>query len=124
MTRVVKALNIAFSLAFVLAAVVQYNDPDPIRWMAVYLGAASSAVAFHLGRLDWRVSAALGVLAVIWASTLVPTVIAHPPPMGDVFGDVKMYAPGVEEAREMGGLLLVTIWMGVIAALTWRRRSE
>ena len=121
--KVVKVLNIAFGLAFVSASLVQFNDPDPIRWVAVYLGAAGCVAAFHVDRLDWRLSAALCAVAVVWASTLVPTVIAHPPPMRDVFGDVKMYAPGVEEAREAGGLFLVAIWMGVIAKVARSSRA-
>jgi hypothetical protein len=102
-------------LAFALAVFVQLNDPDPLRWVLIYSLAAGFTVAFHLGRLDWRFSAAVVAVTVVWAATLVPTVIAHPPPMSDVFGDVKMYAPGVEEAREAGGLALVAIWLGVLS---------
>jgi hypothetical protein len=118
-----KALNVLFGLAFVLAASVQLNDPDPVRWVLVYLSAAALTVLFHVGRMDWRTSAALSAITVVWASTLIPTVIAHPPPLSEVFGDVKMYAPGVEEAREAGGLLLVSVWVGALTLAVRRSRS-
>jgi len=122
--KVLKALNILFGVAFALAVSVQFNDPDPVLWVLIYSLATGFCVAFHLGRLDWRLSAGVVAVAVVWAATLVPTVIAHPPPMSDVFGDVKMYAPGVEEAREAGGLALVASWLGALTVAVLRRNRR
>ena len=44
--------------------------------------------------------------------------------MSQVFGDVKMYAPGVEEAREVGGLWLVAGWLTTISLMARRAKVE
>jgi hypothetical protein len=43
-------------------------------------------------------------------------------PFGDMFGAFEMKNTGIEESREMYGLLLVAIWMGAVAVTAWRRR--
>jgi len=54
---------------FAFAAAVQYNDPDPLRWMAIY-GLAMLACGLALaGRLSWLPPALLGLIALIWAGT-------------------------------------------------------
>jgi len=35
-----KIFHIFFGVIFILFAALQYNDPDPLVWMAVYLGSA------------------------------------------------------------------------------------
>ncbi len=117
-----KLVNLAFAAAFLLAALVQYNDPDPWRWIAIYLVALACALAFHRGRLHPTFGMVVSLVALAWALTLIPTVVNHPPALADVFGDAKMYGPGVEEAREAGGLLLVAGWVGALSLRVRRRR--
>ena len=119
-----KAMNVLFAVAFLLATAVQYNDPDPYLWMPAYLAAFACCLAFMRGKLrPWMGYSVAGV-ALIWSFTLIPTVVSHPPAMADVFGDVKMYAPGVEEAREAGGLWLIAAWVGTLAWMAQRGRFE
>ena len=117
---IVKILNLLFAVAFLAAPVVQLNDPDPWLWIPLYLIALASCIAFQRKRLNHRFGIAVGLGALCWSVTLLPTVIRHPPAWADVFGDVKMYAPGVEEAREMGGLWLVAGWVLVLSWSVWR----
>jgi len=119
-----KICNVAFALAFLLAAAVQYNDPDPYVWMPAYLTAFACCVAFARGRLRAWIAYGVAGVALLWSLTLVPTVVTHPPRLGDVFGDVKMYAPGVEEAREAGGLWLIGAWLLTLARATLRRDAS
>ena len=118
-----KICNIVFAVAFLLATAVQYNDPDPYIWMPAYLTAFACCVAFARGRLRAWVAYGVAGVALLWSLTLVPTVITHPPPLADVFGDVKMYAPGVEEAREAGGLWLIGAWLLTLARASVRREA-
>ena len=119
-----KIFNVVFALAFLLATAVQYNDPDPYVWMPAYLTAFACCVAFARGRLRAWFAYAVAGIALLWSLTLVPTVVTHPPPLADVFGDVKMYAPGVEEAREAGGLWLIGAWLLTLARATLRREGS
>jgi Transmembrane family 220, helix len=39
---VYRVINWVMAVLFLFAAVVQYNDPDPVRWMAMYLAACDA----------------------------------------------------------------------------------
>ena len=41
----------SFALLFAFGAVVQWNDPDPLRWMAAYAAVALLSAAAAWGRL-------------------------------------------------------------------------
>lgn len=114
--------NVLMCLAFVFSVVVQYNDPDPLQWMALY-GAAAVLSGLEIRRRVrpwWPTLVAL--IALGWAATLAPRVLGKVP-FGAMFAEFEMHNQGVEESREMYGLLLVVLWMGAIALAAWRRRS-
>lgn len=101
---------------FVLAVGVQFNDPDPLRWVAIY-GAAflvSAAVAWS-GRITWIAPVAVAVIAVCWSLALMiggPAASQY----SHMFDAWEMKSVSVEEAREATGLLIVAAWMAVLAA--------
>lgn len=43
-------LNIPLFLYFLFAAAVQYNDPDPVHWMLLYLASAAACLLALLNR--------------------------------------------------------------------------
>ena len=45
-----RGVNGLTTCVFLLFAVVQYNDPDPVRWMAIYLAAALCCALEFFGR--------------------------------------------------------------------------
>jgi hypothetical protein len=112
-------MNILMLVMFVFSVVVQFNDPDPWRWMPVY-GAAAVACGLELARkLRWWFPTLVGVGSVIWAATIAPHVFGQVPFM-DMFSAWEMKNMGVEESREMYGLLIVAVWMIVLAVASWR----
>lgn len=72
---------------FALAVAVQYNDPDPGRWMALYGAAAAVACA---GVAD---------AGTYW----------------HMFDAWEMKNAPIEEAREASGLRIVFVWMAGVA---------
>jgi hypothetical protein len=103
-----------FLLAFTASVIVQYNDPDPLLWMLMW-GAAAAACALMLARrLHWALPAAVGLVALVWAATLAPGVIGQVP-FTSMFGAFEMKSAGIEESREMYGLLLIAGYMAVLA---------
>ncbi len=90
------------ALLFAWAAALQANDPDPLRWIALYLVAAALCAVAPYRALPLALPLGLGALAAIWAATLVPTVLA------------ESAWTGTEVEREVGGLLVVAL-----AAFTW-----
>jgi hypothetical protein len=110
-----RVLTVLMALCFLLAVALQYNDPDPVQWMAIY-GAAALACVLALVRRLWRwYPVGVAVVAAVWAATLAPEVIGHVAPR-DLFAKAGMLTPRVEEAREMLGLMIVVVWMIVLAA--------
>jgi hypothetical protein len=113
--------NVVMLLAFLFSVAVQYNDPDPIQWMAIY-GLAAAACALSLrGTLSWKFSAAVGVAALAWACLIAPGVFSRPFPttMVDSF---HMTDVADEEARELGGLLIALVWM-IVLTVSARRKA-
>lgn len=101
----------------VLSAGLQLNDPDPVVWVAIYAAAALLAALAATGRRPaWRRPVALVVafVALGWALSVAfssPRV----PPLGELVGDWRMYASGVEERRETLGLLWIACWSALVA---------
>ena len=109
-----KLLNGMMTVLFLVAVAVQYNDPDPIRWMTIYGLAALICGLALAGRLPRLVPALIGLTALIWVATIAPRVVGRVS-VGDLLESYAMKSEPVEEAREMGGLLLVTVWTGLLA---------
>jgi hypothetical protein len=107
-------------LLFAFSVVVQVNDPDPVPWMALYGAAALACLAAMRRRGPWWYPASVALAAVVWAATIAPRVVGKVP-FGDMFGAFEMKDLGVEESREMYGLLLVAAYLAVIAVRAARR---
>lgn len=105
--------DIVLLLMFTASVIVQFNDPDPFVWMAMW-GAAALATGLALaGRSRWWIPAAVGVIALVWAATIAPRVVGQVP-FKDMFGAFEMKSTGIEESREMYGLLMIAGWMLVL----------
>jgi hypothetical protein len=98
----VKLAAIAFTLAFAASAALQFNDPDPVRWIAIYAAAALVSIATALWRVPAAVYLGLGVIAVAWAALLLPVIVR------------EAALTGTEVEREFGGLLLVALGMALL----------
>lgn len=107
---------------FVLSAAVQLNDPDPVRWIAIYLGAAILSFA-AVGMPVRPVLPALhGSIALVWAAALLPSALETS--FAKMFEGVRMMSPAVEEGREELGLAIVAVWMATLAAALLRARHR
>ncbi|MQA31248.1 MAG: hypothetical protein GEU82_15675 [Luteitalea sp.] len=117
-----RVFNWAMAALFGLAAVLQLNDPDPARWMAIY--GAAMLVAAYAGRRGgvpaWApllVAAVALLWGLVWS-----TDVADPGIYTRMFEQWEMRNMAVEEARETSGLLIVGGWMAVLALHGRRRR--
>jgi hypothetical protein len=114
-----RIVNGVMVLLFALAVGVQYNDPDRIRWMAIY-GAALvvSLIATLRGEVPMLAAAAVGGIALAWAIYWAATSDATAAEYGHMFDEWEMKNAHVEEAREATGLLIVAFWMAIVAAFS------
>lgn len=113
-----RVANWVMLVAFLFSVVVQYNDPDPIRWILLYGFAALNCFLSLRGRLRWPLPGVVGGVALLWALLLAPGVIGKTT-IGSLFESFEMANTVVEEAREMGGLLIVAAWMVVLGAIAY-----
>jgi len=113
------------ALLFAYAAFLQFNDPDPLVWIAMYGAAALPCLAAAAGRpAPWPVPALVAAIAAVWAIWLA-TIVFGDQPTTDMFPDQETTGwviVDAEEGREMGGLAIVAVGMLALAFIT-RRRS-
>jgi Transmembrane family 220, helix len=122
MQRVFTIANVVMLIAFIFGVVVQFNDPDPARWMMMY-GAAALACGFYAaGRKLWIVPAVILTVAFIWAATLAPVALGKVG-FGELFEAFEMKDERVEIGREFGGLMIIAAWMSVLTLMSWRNNN-
>jgi hypothetical protein len=116
-----RVANAFMGLVFLVAAAVQYNDPNGLIWGAFY-GIAAVICAFAAAaRL------ATGAFpALVCGVALVGAVVklfegAGNVPFLRLFESWKMTSASVEKTRELGGLLIVAVWMGVLTGTAFNR---
>ena len=108
MEKVFKFLGGIFAILFFITAVLQYNDPDTLLWIAIYGIATLVTLGFIFNKVSYIVPALVGLLGVIGFFLIFPEKFE-----GFTIGqgDDK----NIEEAREACGLLISAIVMFVFA---------
>lgn len=110
-----RIVNAVMALVFLMAVVVQYNDPDPFQWMAIY-GAAfvMCAMAWRRKRVHPAAPVLVGAVALVWGLSIM---LGGPGGSNylHMFDAWEMRSVNVEQAREATGLLIVAAWMAVLA---------
>lgn len=123
MEPLVRGANLVFALMFAFSVALQYNDPDPLRWMAIYAAAFSVCLARAAGSVRREFAWAIAAIALLWAASIwVSTRLEVP--LLEALGEWDMHSGGSEEAREIGGLLLVAACSLLAGALPRARAPE
>jgi hypothetical protein len=113
------ALNLLFLAMFLFSVAVQFNDPDPVRWVAIYGFAAIACIGELTRNERWSLPAGICLIALSWAASVVQHV--HGVSIGDLFAEFEMKNEMIEQAREAGGLMIVALWMAVLTVSAFRR---
>jgi len=105
---------------FTLFALVQFNDPDFLIWVCLYMLAAIQSFTFtHRKPNKWLLPA----LTIVY---LIGTIALFPPSIGDWISaeeeaqSLGMKLPGIEEARESMGLFICFLAM----AFFWYKATK
>ncbi len=108
MNPIFKYLSLLMTFLFIIAAYLQWNDPDATTWYFVYGIAALASILYYLGRLNFIVALVLGILYIVGCVMLWPDKWEGVS-VGD--GDID----NIERARESLGLLITAFVMFIYA---------
>lgn len=105
---------------FVVSAAVQWNDPDPAYWIAIYGVAAILAARAAQGQVPLVPNAAALAAFALLAVRALPDLLAA---REAAFTHWHMLSSGDEVAREAGGLAICAAWSAVQTGVAWRTRE-
>jgi Transmembrane family 220, helix len=115
----------SFALLLLLCAGLQFNDPAPVRWIAVYAGAAAISVILPLRLRLHPLAVVVGMAAAIWCGYLAAPVVGLVS-FSDLFTTMSEKSGLVERAHDAVGTALVSLWPAVNqpASHHWVRRPR
>ncbi|MEQ1746131.1 MAG: transmembrane 220 family protein [Saprospiraceae bacterium] len=98
------------ALVFAVFAAVQYNDPDPLPWIALYGSVAAQFGLAAAGRKNRLALWITLIASLLWAIALLPEFvnwikIGAP----TIVGSMKAEEPWIEYTREFLGLALAAL---------------
>lgn len=103
-----------------VAAGLQYNDPDPARWIAIYGAGAVISVALPSTRTAVLPGIVVGLAALGWAAYLAAEVWGAIE-LSDLTSKMSEKGGAVEEGREAGGLAIEAVWLLAASVFCSRR---
>ncbi len=121
MSRASRVAAGVMTALFVIAAAVQWNDPDPAYWIAIYGAAALLAARAAQGQLPLLPNALALALFTVLAARALPELLGA---RAEAFTHWHMQGARDEVAREAGGLLLCALWSAVQATAALRARAR
>ncbi len=102
MKSFIRILPLLFTVLFVWGAYVQYNDPDALSWIAIYVVAALASLLFYLNKLPFLVALVLGIVYLILAISSWPDQFE-----GVTIGQGDIV--NIERGREALGVLILSV---------------
>jgi glucan phosphoethanolaminetransferase (alkaline phosphatase superfamily) len=109
-TMTPKTIHLTLSIVFLLFALVQYNDPDPLLWMLIYgVVALVALLKVYLRQVNFRpLITTLIIILSMYALFYIPVFIDFigNPDKEDLLGKMKVTKPWIEGTREFLGLLI------------------
>lgn len=113
-----KIFNGIFLLLFVVSAVLQYNDPDPLLWIAIYLYAALQCLLALINKFNLAMVISGIVVYGIYAVYLFFTNDGVADWLGkhhaqSIAGSMQASNPWVENTREFFGLIIIISVLGI-----------
>ena len=122
-----KVFNIAFVVLFIIAAALQYNDPDPYIWIPVYLYGAFLCYRAIKQKYNpllyilWLlIYSAYALYLFIDKTGVLSWVTKHN--AENIAETMKASKPWIEETREFFGLVILIIVL--LINIFWLKRKQ
>jgi len=101
-------LNWIMVSLFIVFAAIQWNDPDPLKWMCLY---GAMAIFIILYQLEYQIKSLFAISAIIflvYGLFLFPSLLQWiQSGMPSLAGEMKAESPEIEDMRELGGVIIV-----------------
>ena len=102
-----KLLNLILAALFIIFAIVQYNDPDPWLWIAIYLFMATITGMAAFGKYQKMVIVLGLVFCLVYLVLLLPDFVDWLSSGAEsIVGSMKAEKPHIELTREFLGLVI------------------
>ena len=95
---------------FAMCVGLQYNDPDPIRWMLIYGAAMVISIALPLRPRVVPAGYVTALISAVWGAYLVYGIWGLVT-LSDIPKKMSEKGGAVEEEREAGGLIIEAVWL-------------
>ena len=105
-----KGLSWAMAALLALSAALQYNDPDPAAWIAIYAAGAIVSALLPATRPLAALGLVIGLVSAAWAIYLIHAVWGQVA-LSDLTGKMSEKGGAVEVGREAGGLVIEASWL-------------
>jgi len=106
-----KYMNAGMIVLFVVAAAMQYDDPNPMIWIAAYGVAALLCVLFAISRFPVVIGSVFAAVCLVGCLATVWKFITTDPVLRD------------EVFNEAAGLFVVFLWISTLAWFQLRNHS-
>lgn len=104
-------------VAFIVFALLQFNDPDPEVWATWYFIASAACLWSVFNFKGFWACLIIAVISLVWAFFQWPVSF-------EGFEQVEPHNMNIERARETGGLVIVGLVMLVNARLVLKSRRN
>jgi len=102
-----KYLHFFLAFIFLLFAIVQYNDPDALLWIPVYLVVSFLALLEGMNKPKKKWALFFFVVLAAWTMTYIPDFMSWlSKGSPNIAGSMQAESPHIELMRELFGLLL------------------
>jgi hypothetical protein len=119
MTSPIRIAHGIMAALFALSVALQFNDPGPAPWIALYGACAAASGLAAAGRPPRRFALALLVICALWEIHYL-TVGAWRTPVTSLADEWHMTNQNIVDGREFWALLLLGGWMAVV----WRSKAN
>ena len=105
---------------FVVCVALQYNDPDPVRWMVIYGAGAIVSALMPTKKPFAGLGVLIGLVCAAWSLYLVHATWGLIS-VSDLTSKMSEKGGAVEAGREAGGLAIEAVWLVGASAFRGRR---
>ena len=122
-----KIFNYIFTLIFIVFAALQFNDPDPLLWVPIYLypaficfqEARNKKVLKELYQIGFIGFVPYAIYKMFDTNGIIDWIKFHN--ASSIASTMKAETPWVEESREFFGLVIILIVMAINYKKTFRK---